>query len=82
MSEKKEHKINPVSKYYEGMDGVFYDFKHDEFFVLEYYGCQVYRKTRKKIVGKFYKYFCKEYRRGKNNVVLTGMTNVIRLGLL
>lgn len=72
-------RINKLSGYYEGPDGVFYDFKHNEIFELIYDGCEIYRKNVG-IVGKRYKYKTTISR--TRNAVLTGMTNVIRLGAI
>lgn len=75
-----KHKMNKHSKYYEGPDGVFYDFKHDDIFELEYAGGEIYNIKIHKIVGK--RYWIRSCKCHKKQVGVTGMTNVIRLGEL
>ena len=40
---KMKHDMNKESGYYQGPDGVFYDFKHDKIFELIWGGREVYK---------------------------------------
>jgi hypothetical protein len=74
-----KHKMNKISGYYEGPGGVFYDVKHDEIFILEFDGCQVWRRDVG-VVGRFYKWVSRGVKDSK--IAVIGMDNVIRLGEL
>jgi hypothetical protein len=70
--------LNKITGYYEGPSGAFYDFKHDEIFVLEWNGSEVYRMSIHKTVGKFYDYHVKGATSRKT--VMLGFDHVIYLG--
>ena len=74
--------INPISGYYEGPDGVFYDFKHDEIFELEWDGAEVFRVNENNIVGRYYKHIqsLTDVHLKKHTTIVVGMGGVIRLG--
>lgn len=81
MGNGKRHDMNAVSGYYQGIDGVFYDFKHDSIFELQFYGREIYRRDVG-IVGKMYKHVqsLTDHRRKTDNTGMVGMDNVIYLG--
>lgn len=78
------HNMNEVSDYYQGEDGVFYDFKHDEIFELEFRGKEIGRIVDRRfiIVGKYYAQYqsLTDIHRVTDRTAITGMDNVIRLG--
>jgi len=71
-------KKNP--KRYDGPDGVFYDKKHDEIFVLEWTGAKWRDLRTGRENGRVYRY----WRRGKyfSQASLIGMTYCVRIGEL
>lgn len=78
---KETHDMNKESGYYQGPDGVFYDFKYDKIFELIWRGKEVYRKDVG-IAGKIYVHAINQTdaKNRADKTVLTGMDNVIRLG--
>lgn len=73
-----KHKMNKISGYYEGKDGVFYDFTHDEIFVLEFES-KIYRRDVG-YVGNFYRLFDRTQPKHSPLTAVKGMKNVVRLG--
>lgn len=73
-----KHKINKISGYYEGPDGIFYDQKYDQIFELELAYAQCYRRGIG-IVGNTYDYRVIQSKIHKTTIVC-GLDNCIRLG--
>lgn len=69
-------------KRYSGPDGVFYDAKHDELFVLEWTGAKWSNRRSGKEKGRVYRYWY--WRRGKyySCVAIVGMQYCVRIGEL
>lgn len=67
--------------YYGGPDGVFYDTKHDEIFILEYEGVEIMNRNFE-IIGRQYFYHGKngEGKVYKKRLAVTGMENCVLLG--
>ena len=68
------------TKYYSGPDGVFYDAKWDEFFVLEHEGSYIINIRVRKTIGKNYKFWGTKLVSKKIAVIMS--KSVIRLGEL
>jgi len=77
---KQKHDMNKVSGYYQGLDGVFYDMKHNVIFDLEYDAMKCFRKGVG-IVGNMYVYrTC--ISKPQNRTIIVEMDYCIRLGEL
>lgn len=77
---KTKHKMNKISGYYEGPSGVFYDFKNDKIFELIWFGRELY--SYKAEFGKIFVLALNEkhVEEKLDKTMISGMSNVIRLG--
>lgn len=76
-----KHKMNKISGYYEGPDGVFYNFKHDTIFQLEHTPIEIVRIINKRAVTVGKQYIHRPQISSSNKpVAITGLRYCIRLG--
>jgi hypothetical protein len=71
---------NKKTKYYSGPDGVFYDKKHDEIFVLEHTGIRLFCTKTFVDNGALFFHSTKDNHKSKIKTALTGMDYAEKIG--